>query len=104
MHDTLAPDQINRDELPPSFRFDPATVTVAGERKRVLYWSSYINGFRGYNRAPARMNAIVWLEMAGMIAAFNRRRSRRYQDAEIAYRITTFGKIVLERSRAEPDD
>jgi hypothetical protein len=102
MHDALA--QINRDELPPSSRFDPATVTVAGERKRVLYWSSYINGFRGYNAAPARTNAILWLTYAGMIEPFNRRPARRYQDVEIAYRITAFGKIVLERSRLERDD
>jgi hypothetical protein len=97
----MPPVRLNLDELPPSSLFDPDTVTVGGERKRVLYWSSYINGFRGYNRAPARMNAIVWLEMAGMIEAFNRRPTRRYQDAEIAYRATAFGKIVLARSRIE---
>jgi hypothetical protein len=102
MHDALAP--INRDELPPSSLFDPETVTVAGERKRVLYWSAYDNGFRGYSAAPARMNAILWLVMAGMIEQFHRRPTRRYQDVEIAYRITDLGRIVLERSRLERDD
>jgi hypothetical protein len=91
----------NPDELPPSSLFDPESVIVGGERKRVLYWSAYQNGFRGYSRAPGRINAIMWLAMAGMIEPFNRRPTRRYQDAEIAYRITEFGRIVLERSRPE---
>jgi hypothetical protein len=101
MVQTSIPVVSNPDDLPPSSLFDPDTVTVAGERKRVLYWARYDNGFRGYSRAPARMNAILWLVMAGMIEQFNRRPSRRYQDSEIAYRITEFGRIVLERSRVE---
>jgi hypothetical protein len=104
MHDALAPAKINRDELPPSSLFDPETVTVAGERKRVLYFSRYSNGFRGYSQAPARMSAILFLVMAGMIEPFNRRPTRRYQDIEIAYRITDFGRIVLERSRTGRKD
>jgi hypothetical protein len=104
MVQTSIPFVSNPDELPPSSLFDPDTVTVTGERKRVLYWSRYENGFRGYSQAPARMNAILWLVMAGMIEQFDRRPPRRYQDAEIAYRITDFGRIVLDRSRNEGFD
>ena len=50
------------------------------------------------------MSAILFLVMAGMIEPFNRRPTRRYQDIEIAYRITDFGRIVLERSRTGRKD
>jgi hypothetical protein len=81
---------------------DLATYTVGGERKRILYFASFPDGFAQARMHPKRQLAINELIGLDLIEAFLRAGTPKHPTPDMRFRITAAGRIILARSGHMP--
>jgi hypothetical protein len=83
---------------------DLATYTVRGERKRLLFFASFPDGFAQARMHPRRQAALNELLGLDLVEAFLRAGTKKHPTPDLRYRLTEIGRVVLARSGAMPEN
>jgi hypothetical protein len=81
---------------------DLATYTVKGERKRLLFFAGFPDGFAQAHMTPRRQHALSELIGLDLVEAFLRAGTPKHPTPDLRYRLTQAGREVAARSGPMP--